>query len=50
MLKIPCCTEGFYATESPELMESFIHRYLPPDYQQTMTTFANLSNKNDVMG
>ena len=50
MLGIPCCTEGFYATKSAEEMESFIQRYLPPDYQHTLTTFANLSNKNDVMG
>ena len=49
MLELPSCAEGFYATESAASMESFIQRYLPPDYQQTMTTFANLSNRNDVM-
>jgi len=50
MVKLARCAEGFYATESPEKMESFIQRYLPPDYQKTMTTFANLSTRTEVMG
>eukprot|EP00579_Thalassiosira_antarctica_P012385 CAMPEP_0201913032 /NCGR_PEP_ID=MMETSP0903-20130614/3550_1 /ASSEMBLY_ACC=CAM_ASM_000552 /TAXON_ID=420261 /ORGANISM="Thalassiosira antarctica, Strain CCMP982" /LENGTH=485 /DNA_ID=CAMNT_0048448129 /DNA_START=39 /DNA_END=1496 /DNA_ORIENTATION=- len=50
MLKLSCCAEGFFATESSEKMESFIQRYLPADYEHTMTTFASLSSRNDVMG
>ena len=28
MLRLPCCTEGFYATETPAQMETLIKRYV----------------------
>jgi len=50
MLQLSRCAEGINATVSPEKMESFIQQYLPPDYQKTMTTFASLSSRTEVMG
>lgn len=49
MTRLSFCTQGFYATESPEKMESFIQRYVPPDEQRTLTTFDKNSSSSEVV-
>ena len=48
--KLPYFVRGFNSIRSPETMERFIRSYLPKEYTQMMTSFANLSTPKSMRG
>jgi len=46
--KLPYFVRGFNSIRSPETMERFIRSYLPKEYTQMMTSFANLSTSKSM--
>jgi len=42
-------TSGLQAVRTPATMESYIRNYLPSEYMQMMTSYANLSSSKDYM-
>ena len=49
LAQLPQCLEGFYAAETPQKMERYAKKYLPPEYRQLMTSIGNLSDKRHIM-
>mmetsp|Transcript_35399 Transcript_35399/g.74725 ORF Transcript_35399/g.74725 Transcript_35399/m.74725 type:complete len:533 (+) Transcript_35399:86-1684(+) len=47
---LPHFVRGIQATQSPQMMSSYIQSYLTPEYTHMMSSFANLSTQKHVMG
>lgn len=48
--KMPYYVRGCNSIQSPDCMKTYIETFLPQEYTQMMTSFANLSSKKNVMG
>lgn len=48
--ELPYFVRGRSSVRSPDAMKSYIETYLPKEYTQMMTSFANLASKKNVMG
>eukprot|EP00581_Thalassiosira_minuscula_P009788 CAMPEP_0183709412 /NCGR_PEP_ID=MMETSP0737-20130205/5462_1 /TAXON_ID=385413 /ORGANISM="Thalassiosira miniscula, Strain CCMP1093" /LENGTH=533 /DNA_ID=CAMNT_0025937507 /DNA_START=209 /DNA_END=1810 /DNA_ORIENTATION=- len=47
--KLSLFSRGFYAVRTPQLMEAYLQKGLPPEYQHMMASFVNISSPNNVM-
>lgn len=48
LAQLPQCLEGFCAVETPQKMERYAKKYLPPEYRQLMTSIGNLSDRRHI--
>jgi len=47
--KVPLFSRGFYSVRTPPLMEAYLQKGLPKEYQHMMASFVNISSPGNVM-
>jgi len=47
--QVPLFCRGFYSARNPQMMEEYLQKGLPKEYQHMMASFVNISSPDNVM-